>query len=326
MNQIAPDNIEAWTELNYAYSTLGSLFLKQLKYTESYNAFTSSLAIIERTIAKQPQDPILRLDKSDTLSWLATTEQALGHLSLALKLHQEAQQEIELGLQYEPNNAGSLEILAYSHWHQTRLLNYLGKYDNAYNKAELATETLKTILQQDSENEDWKKALLKIEIFKIKILIGKGSVDNEVSPTLVEQYTTDIFNETSIGLMNFAYLIEYYQSNKAWHKSSELIDKTSRYLSNYSSINKMDAEYQLGLAELTLLKAKQFAKNNQVELSSQACEETIKLLSPLVKVSRNVEYLLPYARAHSCLNKLEFIPEEIAALLSMQVTNYDFTH
>ncbi|KXI30195.1 nSTAND1 domain-containing NTPase [Paraglaciecola hydrolytica] len=326
MNQIAPDNIETWTELYYAYSTLGSLFLKQLKYTESYDAFTSSLTIIERTIAKQPQDPVLRLDKSDTLSWLATTEQALGHLSLALKLHQEAQQEIELGLQYDPDNAASLEILAYSHWHQARLLNYLGKYDNAYNKAVLSTETLKTILQQDSENQDWKNALLKIEIFKIKILIGKDSVDNGVSPTLVEQYTTEIFNETSIGLMNFAYLIEYYQSNNAWNKSSELIDKTSRYLSNYSSINKMDAEYQLGLAELTLLKAKQFAKNNQVEQSSQVCEEAIKLLSPLVKVSRNVEYLLPYARAHSCLNKLEFIPEEIAALLSMQVTNFNFTH
>lgn len=326
MNHIAPDNIEAWTELYYAYSTLGSLFLKQLKYTESYNAFTSSLTIIERTIVLQPEDPSLRQDKSDTLSWLATTEQALGHLSAALTLHQEAQQELELGLKYEPNNAGTLEILAYSHWHQARLLNYLGQYDKAYKKAILAADILRTILQQDSENQDWKKSLLKIEIFKIKILIGKGSVDNDVTPNLVEKYANDIFNEPGIGLMNFVYLIEYYQSNKAWHKSSELIDKSSRYLSNYASIKKMEAEYQQGLAELTLLKAKQFAKNNQVEQSSQACEEAIKLLSPLVKVSRNVEYLLPYARAHSCLNQLEFIPEEIAALLSMQVTNFNFTH
>lgn len=324
MNQLEPNNVDGWLELFYAHSTMGSLFLKQLNYTEAYNAFTASLRIIERVLKQRPHDVWLRVDKADNLSWLATTEQSLGHLSLALKLHSDGQQELDLGLKNEPNNASILEVLAYSHWHQARLFYYLGQYVKAYNNASQAADILKSILQQDPKNEVWKKNLLSLEIFKVKLVGEKSHLSNAISPTLVEQYIANIFNAPSALPLDFVYLIDYYQANKAWKQSSELIDKASSYLSEYTSTNKNAPEYIRDLAELTLLMAKQFVNSNQLEESRQACKEVIQSLSPLVKVTRNVEYLLPYAQAHSCLNQLDLIPNETAALQNMQVANLNF--
>jgi eukaryotic-like serine/threonine-protein kinase len=325
MNQIEPDNVDSWMELAYAQSSLGALYFLINNYNEAKLAFEYSLNLMQKALQQHPENNLIRTNLVDVYSWLATTEQHLGNLAHTLTLHQQGQQDLELILVNDKNNAYTMELLAYSYWHQARIFNYIGQYTLANDKASQASELLKVVLQQDPNNEVWKKSLLSVDIFKIKLFSEINTENALTYVAILDRFGTDIFNSPNARPLDFVYLIENYQTLKAWKKSSELIDRALKYLSEYSSLNKNDPDYIQGLAELNLLKAKHFANSNQLEERFQACEQSIEILKPLIQVSRNVEYLLPYTQAHSCLNKLALIPDEVNALQSMQVSNLNFT-
>jgi DNA-binding winged helix-turn-helix (wHTH) protein/energy-coupling factor transporter ATP-binding protein EcfA2 len=321
MNELEPDNLDGWVELYYAYSTLGSLFLKQQNYNTAKLAFASSLNLNGRALEQRPLDSILRSDKADTLSWLATTEQHLGNLSATFKLHQQGQQELEIALTSNPDNATFLERLAYTFWFQARLLNTQGNTNDAYSKVSKATDVIGRVLEQDPANEKWLEDFLSLNILKILILSKLDSA----GPSAISEKSLEIgLNKINQRPGLLIQIIEYYQLKQEWKKSAEVITKVDKKFIGLKTRLKDNPEFVVNLAQLSLAKARQslFVKDKLNQFN--ACEVAINLLQPLIKTSNNFEYLLPYVQAHSCLNLLHTVPNEIKNLQTMNISNYVF--
>ncbi|MFT4937697.1 MAG: DNA-binding winged helix-turn-helix (wHTH) protein [Paraglaciecola sp.] len=323
MNHLEPDNVDGWIELYNAHNTLGSLYIKQQNYAVAKLAFESALMLNNRALKLQPHDSLLRSDKADTLSWLATTEQHLGNISLTLTLHQQGQRELEAALVDSPNDAYLLESLTYSLMTQARILDYLGQTPSAYAKSTRALNFIQKALNQDPSNEIWDEQRLSILI--LQILTNSKINDAEMLVTtqleqVIENFFSKVITRPNIPID----IIKYYQLKEEWLKSNALINKTKDYLSALYSHNKDEPNYVLAFAELKMLQAHQSIYNNNPAEKVAACKEAIQLLSPLVVNSSNVEYLLPFAQAHSCLNRLSAIPKEIKALQGMAITNLNF--
>lgn len=325
MNQLEPDNTDAWIELFYANNTLGSLLVKQQNYSNANSAFKSSLALINRSLKQKTDDILLRADKADTLSWLATTEMYLGNLSTALALHQEGQQVLEEALSLSPNNATALELYVYSLWHQAKILHDIGAEDiTAYNKASLAIQTMQQALQQDPSNEIWRSGLISLEIFKLKLLSQIDTERNELSASQLNLYTETLFTSEITKPVNFIYLIEYYQLKGKWEKSADLIRRTKSYFLKNNLMDTKVAEYSKDLAKLFLLEAQQRLPQLSPKERLDACEQAKRFIMPHVQNNNHVEYLLPYAKAHSCLGQLDSITNKVNALKAMGIQSNQF--
>ena len=321
MNRLEPDNVDSWMELAYAQSSLGSLYFLINNYSESKLVFESSIGLMQKALVAQPQNNIIRTNLVDVYSWLATTEQHLGNLTQTLTLHHQGQQDLELILEHDKNNAYTMELLAYSYWHQAWILNFKGQIANAVINAKQAARILEDILSQDPDNESWQENYLSIESL---LILLNSQINNEYmdeSPQM-GQIATKLFSKKFERVDTPITIIKYYQIQKEWEKSKELIEQTSDYFEG--SVKEQDPEFIVAQAELKILQAYQARSNGRKAEKDLACKQAAEMLQPLVSASLNVEYLLPYVKAHSCLNTLTEIPNQREALQAMGVTSFDF--
>lgn len=319
MNQLEPDNVDGWIELYYAYSTLGSLYLKQQNYAQAKIAFESSLELNDKAIRTRKADNILRADKADTLSWLATTEQHLGNLYKTIELLETGQVELESILETELNNANLMEPLAYSLWQRARLFYYLERFDESYKQLDDAAKLLRKALEQDPNNEIWTGDLLSVQVSRemiankigypienLELIFEAGSRNNLMRPyTLIE-------------------VIKYFHESGKWVKSAEWIEYTQQFLNSMFQMNQDEPDFIAAYSTLKILIARQAAYQKDIENQNLACEQAIKLLKHLVSKSSSVTYLVPYAQAHACLDKLDAIQPKVDALLAMGIEKVEF--
>lgn len=320
MNELEPDNVDGWVELYYANSTLGSLYLKQQSYSLAKTIFESSLKLNNAILMQRPNDNSLRSEKADTLSWLATTEQHLGNLSATFALRQQGQKELETVLAGDQNNARALEALAYSYWYQAKKFDYVGQYTNAYDKVLRSIDILQNVLMQDPDNEIWNEDLVALKVLELRL--RKINLYAEKTPIQfqLEEPFEKILSENITLPEVLINAITYYQMIGSKQQSEKLISLAKN---NLPSSHK-DAKNIVYLAGLHMLEARQFSINNNQLEKYKSCEQVIQLISPLLSKSKNVEYLLPYAQAHHCINKIKIIPKEVQLLKLMGITNFNF--
>jgi DNA-binding winged helix-turn-helix (wHTH) protein/energy-coupling factor transporter ATP-binding protein EcfA2 len=315
MYELEPDNLDSLVELYNAENTLGSLYLKQQNHMQAKAAFESSLSLNNKALSFQPRDNLLRSDKADTMSWLASTEQQLGNLNNALLFQKQGQKVIEAVLLSEPNNASFLERLTYSYWMQAKLLAYLSAYSDAHQYITKAFMTLQKNLVQDPNNEIWNRDLFNISILKILYAEKIGAPENDVffSKMSIKDINNNIEPKTLIEI------IRYYQFKGDWGKSAELI-KVSKLKFEPSQSSKMnDPDFILAVSNFRLLESRQFSYDSNTLSKKVVCNQTIQILTPLISKSRNVEYLIPFVKAHHCINKLNLVKVELERLETMGI-------
>ncbi|WP_289028245.1 winged helix-turn-helix domain-containing protein [uncultured Paraglaciecola sp.] len=324
INILEPNYVDGWVELYYAHSTLGSLYLKKQEYTLAKQAFEASLKLNNKAISRYPKDSIFRSDKADTLSWLATTEQHLGNLNNVLSLIQQGQTELEQMLESEPNNANILETLAFSYWQQGIMLDYLGQHSLAYSKTTRALMIIQRALEQDPANKQWGEKQLGIQVFQLLIsskLKDHTQLNNSDLSEMVDNILELTFSKPLLAID----MLHYYRINNLFSKShgGKLFNFAEKFIQEQLIQNENDPQYISALAELRILEAYLATANNNFILKNNACQQAIVLLAPLVANSRNVEYLVPFSIAHSCLNTQNEIPD---TLLSLEIAGIDAIH
>jgi DNA-binding winged helix-turn-helix (wHTH) protein/tetratricopeptide (TPR) repeat protein len=315
MNEVEPDNVDGWIELYNAHNTLGSLYLEQQNYIQAKSAFESSLTLNNKALTYQSGDNLLRSDKADSLSWLATTEQHLGNISNALLFQKQGQEVIEAVLLSEPNNANFLERLTYSYWMQAKLLAHLSAYSDAHQYITKAFLTLQKNLEQDPKNEVWNRDLFIISILKILYAekIGVPENDNFLIKMNLKKLKNMMEPKTLIEI------IRYYQFKGDWKKSAELIGVSKENFESLEHSKFIESDYILTVSNFKLLESRQFSYDNNIVSKKTACNQAIQMLSPIISKSRNVEYLLPFVKAHSCIDKLNMVKVELERLENMGI-------
>lgn len=320
MNVLEPANVDAWYELSSAENTLGSLFLKQQNFIAAKKAFNAALLLVEKSLTNDPENNMLRADKADTLSWLATTEQHLGELSTSVALIQQAQISLETALATSPNDAFLLEYVAYVYMHHSRILVFQGHLSSALKILVQAKSALERALMQDSDNKIWQVELLGIQVFKqyLEAKLGVSGIDELGLHQRNESNLVKALKKPKF----IVDLVDYYQARGMWLQSQRVIMQAKKHFSENDELD--NASFISSLADLKLLEAKYLVQYSQ-KVPYATCEEAIQLLSPLVQNSRNAAYLIPYVNAHACVGRSDSIPNEVNALLEMGVQAQYFT-
>ena len=325
MLEFVPDDLDVKMEVAYAHLALGSVTLSRQNYPLALQSFELSLNITNEVLAKRNEDPTLLSVRTDIFSWIASTQQHLGNLTQALNIHKQAQSELEQLISTTHANASFIEPLAYSHWHQARILYNTGNDLVAYDSASKAISYFERALRQDSDNELWKQRKLAVQILQQRIASnvkekGSSPLDSEIEVQLIS-----LNDESIVRPSLFIDIVKYFQRRNDWERSSQFIERAEAKI-NKSDTNELTDLYKLALAELSLLKARQEALQNSDGLSINLCENTISLLQPILRQSKNYEYLIPYAQAHQCLNRIHQIPTEIETLKAMNISVFNPTN
>lgn len=288
--ELVPDDVVAMMELSYAYNTVGSLLLKQQKYTQAKNAFELSLELKAKALTRNPDDSNLLVDWADTLSWIASTTQSLGDLPRALDLHTAGQKKLEVIHSLDREDAGVLESLAYSHIHKARILNYQAQFNKSHANALRAIDILELALSQDPDNKVWSEQLLNIKTFSMRIRanLKNTSFSFEKNSELLER----AFNKAERRPNMLIDLIKVFQNQQLWQESLTLIEKTSDQFEDFYANNKDVPRFIEALAQLHLSEARQQHHARNQNKKSEACNKAIQLLTPIVNKTKDVFFYI----------------------------------
>jgi len=127
MNDIAPDNVDAWMELSYARNSLGSVDRVRGDNKAAATHFQSSLELKRRAMDQRPDDRGLRAELADSLSWLGSVREAVGDLREALLLYEQEQVELRSLRTAAPSEfRWTYDLVTALHRH-ARLLDAMGR-------------------------------------------------------------------------------------------------------------------------------------------------------------------------------------------------------
>lgn len=323
MNELEPDNVDGWVELSDSSSTVGALYVKLQKYSDAKDTFKHSLELLNKIIVQLPEEDYFQSNKADTLTWLARIELHLGNLSGSLQLQQQGQDILEQLIKKSPDNARIMEILARSNITQAYLFEFVHQYEEAFTKLTNAKKILNKALAQDPLNDYWHKELFRIYLFKTK-LSALLDTKLELQLSTIEKLKSTGVNRQYTSLEFSLMIISYFQLVDQWYESKQYIVYTKEELisENLSLVN--DPDRLLLLAELDILEAKQFFHTNNQKMAHQLCRASIQRLTPLILNSQNPYYMMTYVQAHSCIEQLDKVKDELQGLYLMGITKIDF--
>ena len=153
--KLEPKNMNWLVEESYALNNLGTLARDRGRSGEAVGLFLRSAALKRRALLADPKNDGLRYDLIDTLSWISSGQESLGHLDEAARGFDE-----QVGM-LRTLVAGSPEARAWERRLATSLLRqaYLsisrGRIPEARRAIDESLQRLTRLTALEPDNEDW---------------------------------------------------------------------------------------------------------------------------------------------------------------------------
>ena len=313
MYTLAPNDFNSIMELSYSYNSLGSLYLKQFDYALAKQNFTESLKLKNQALELKPNNKNLLRDKTDTISWIASTEENLGHFNEALKIFEHAENETNKMLTKYPADASVLTSLAYKHIQQSYLLSYFPDKSKSYEKAKQATETINKARLQDVQNKTIERTYYQFLAYQLS-LSDNPNIDNRVSEIIEFLGTNKSSNRQVIGTK--ISLIEYFINRNNIKRALVLLKSLDE---NNMLSSALDIDNARLHTRILLIKAR-LAKSQQEKNS--LCEDAATTLNKISKKTKSIKFTYPLIQAYTCLNKSHEIEATIVLVRELGIINF----
>jgi len=316
MYSLAPNDFNSIMELSYSHNSLGSLYLKQFNYTSAKQRFTESLALKNEALELKPNNKNLLRDKADTISWLASTEERLGHFNRALDMFNNATNELRIMLNKYPNDASLYKGLASNYIQQSYLLSYLSDKSLAYEKAEQATTAINIARLQDPANKQFQRSYFRF--LALQLVLSKNiQTENEVNEIL-NFLAQEKFNNTEIINTQIS-LIQYF-SQRGFYSKAEALLKSLEQSDDYrEQVNSLNED---GLGSISAIVNLANAKLTPNEEEKKIyCQNALNILGS--KKTKSLHYTFPLIQAHTCLNKDAKITNLKNSLTKLGINNFE---
>ncbi|MEM6510479.1 MAG: transcriptional regulator, partial [Pseudomonadota bacterium] len=316
MYQLAPNDFNSIMELSYSHNSLGSLYLKQFNYTLAKQSFTESLKLKNQALELKPNNKNLLRDKTDTISWIASTEERLGNLSEALTMLEQAINQLDSVLKIRPDDASLLSDIFNIYMQQSYLLSYFPDKQDAYRKVEKALFAINKARLQDPENENFKRKYYRALSFQLMLSKeSKTNIDEIVSYTDSNGFEKSQIIEIQLNTIN--YLINVKNFSQAESLLLKLENNTD-YKERES--NKEKIESNIDFIKVGLIKAK-LSKDKLVK--SSICRDIINSINENHYRSKSIRITHPLIQAYTCLNKESEVNTIKSKLIELGITNFD---
>tara|TARA_R110000744_G_scaffold32044_5_gene75060 strand:- start:1597 stop:4956 length:3360 start_codon:yes stop_codon:yes gene_type:complete len=329
MNQLKPNNDDAKLELSYAYLAIGGINSKLQKLGAAKVALEKALAIQYELTEDLPKTDMSQVDIADTLEWLAETEEQLGNLQQAVIARKKVQSILTTLHNTNKSNGDILEALAYSYFNNSIVLFYLGNVSDTASTIVYSIEYLDILLQQDPSNEIWQLHLIAAKAYQHYLL---KLFDDQYT---AEPVPLNDFKKIQQRLEKYPFIIiimiKSYQLEHKWDDAQLAIDMVKLKLEELTNKQATNSVLRSTLSNVYLLEAKQNMRYHENVASSkkdskplQSCQQAISALEPFITVNSNYKILLPFVKAHDCIDKQAEVRGFIKKLEHMQIKNYDF--
>jgi eukaryotic-like serine/threonine-protein kinase len=165
-----PDNIEAQTELSYAYNSLGTARLGGSDLEGAAEYFRRSIDLKRKSIAADRTPNVsTRMELADSLSWLGNVYFQQGLNAAAARMFSEGAAIISAVRAGAPKDAKWVYREAIMLRWQAEALLRLNRRTEAALASQTTLSMLRELLQQDPANSQWRVNLLNSEVIDLDI-------------------------------------------------------------------------------------------------------------------------------------------------------------
>lgn len=328
MFTLAPENLDAMTELSYATNSLGSLAMKQQQFEVARKKFEESLRLKLLVQRQKPTDKQLIADIADTRSWLASAAQAEGKMLLAIDLHRQLQAGLESSELMQ--EAYLLHRLAASYQILADLLSYQGNIAGALAIAEQANAVLSKAIAQDPENSNWqrRKYYYYFQSFKFSADLTIAEIERHIT-RLAESMQADqaLLSETrqrEHKARHWLVAAEKLQTIEQFTQSQRYADLAYTAYRELTVQSPNNLSYMAFLSSTQLLQAKALVATAQKDAAILLCQQIKERIAGITASNQDPHYMLTYAKALDCLGELKNHPNLIAILQQNGIVNFHF--
>ncbi|MDZ5650297.1 winged helix-turn-helix domain-containing protein [Nitrospirillum sp. BR 11828] len=300
MTVIAPKNVDAWVELSYALTNLGSTAVKRADYEKAAKFFEAALPLMRQALAQRPNDRELRASTTSTLSWLGTTYAEQGELRKAVLLFDEEATELQSLRSDAPSEFRWLYMLGACQYRRLNLLDALGEEQKADTLMAETRKLVHELVTHDPSNQIWQRLRLNVEVVAGEFLVERHQFANaltlqrtlaielakfrEQDPANADWALTDLINQANTG----ASLLGLNRSQEAAAKLSAVVSTLRSLKRN----NRMTIEYDERLSATLLILAAANEKIGQMDMARLNRQETSAITQRYIDSKTKDRYII----------------------------------
>ncbi|MGK0511934.1 MAG: DNA-binding winged helix-turn-helix (wHTH) protein [Chromatiales bacterium] len=326
MFELAPDNVDAIMELSYATNSLGSLAMEQQQFDTARQNFEESLRLKLLAQTQDAGNNRFQADIANARSWLASSAQALGDISSAVRIHTQLQSELEgsdLG-----QEAYALHRLTASYQILADLLGYQGRNKDAMAVSERSYIAISKMIEQDPKNANWQRRKYYHYFQSFKFSDDLEDIELKLAElTETMQSEQELLPEVS----RHEFLARYWLTAAERLLSRKNVTASQKYAERaYELFNKLTEQYPQNISYLALLSdsqlllAKVLMVLNKTSDAIALCQQAEQRLTEVAANNKDPRYSITFIKALDCQDKLESQPDLIALLQQNDVVGFTF--
>lgn len=323
---IAPNDISSWIEQSYAHNNIGTVALRQGDVKRAANEFAQSVQLKTRAYTSKPDDKQLAADVADTLSWQASAQMLLGDLGNAEQLRGRELVLLQKLRDTYPEESLWSSRVALAWTHQSELKQARGETGASHSDALRAHDLLQTLVETDPSNRLWQRTLYLSELRIIETQARQQTPSQALArlDKLVQGFTE--LSKLEPKRLNLQVMLAAVQHRKAYillhERQPEQADASLapaiEKLKQLHAVSPADQVTLSTLAEALLLKAELDETHNRAGARDH-CLSVQALLRPQISNSADFHLLVPWVKAHACLDQNE---QAVAARKRLEAMPY----
>lgn len=330
LEKVSSDPVEAWLELSYAHSLLGSLAMSQSEFNKAADAFNQSMELKKRALLKSPKNKKIIAETAGTISWRAESLLKLGDPKGAMSLYQE--EEALLRSVYA-DDANSASLLALSLMRQALLHVAFGDRSAAAHALTDAQQILESLVAKDPTNDVWKSWLLQAQG-----RLADAQLTKDNASLMYQRLQTTLSRLSDLSAKDpknafLAYLTVKFELSRTYMlqllgRDKEALQNSDAILANLESMRAKAPRDSILLAFLAeaILTRSDLAQQMEGTLAAQPyCKKVSSILADTANVENNYSLLSFQVRADLCQGTTDTLPKKLAKLQAMGFREARFT-
>jgi tetratricopeptide (TPR) repeat protein len=332
MTALDPDDPDAWIELSYALSNLGSLELRQGEEDAAAANFEQSIALKRRALERRPKDRTLTAELANSLSFLARAEAERGRLEPAAELYDQQRDTLEGLHRTEPDASVWSYRLALANKLKGALLAALGRAPDALSDLDRAAGQIEDSLTREPDNRLWQAERIAIRLARARIYLALRRPADAVSDVAAAQTEIDQtigtnpadenlqWQQDEAHLLHTTALLQQGKLGEAEKDTGQSEDLAR----SFTDRDKKAKFKIILLSNILLARAEIDRQRGAPDTARRKCMEAADVLRAIAQSSNDFRILDPWVRANSCGGDRQSAVGSIAALERMGYRDIDY--
>jgi tetratricopeptide (TPR) repeat protein len=285
-----------------------------------------SIALKEKALIKKPQDRTLAADLSNSLSWLGTTEEALGRLDDAMKLYARELVIVEQLHKAAPDAALWSYKMAISLHRRSKLRMALGQDSAALADLEQAEALMRAAVAREPNHRAWQAALSTLRLDRAHIMLhDPHDAARALTLLLALRQDTKSLAELDPKAADWVRLSELTNQTIGmalvrlgrFADARDILDKSIQRLQGLYAANPADKRVPTDLAQGLLIQADLLAHAGKPDDALANCGKAAELIPEATRRSGDPRVLNLWTRSQLCLGNRAAAKAAMAQLAHM---------